>query len=159
MTIAYLGLGTNLGDRMTNLAAAREALAQHTRLLKVSSIYETTPWGYIDQPDFLNQVVALETDLTPLRLLNLLKKMEVTLGRKVSFLNGPRQIDLDILLFGNSIINTRRLHIPHPMMTERSFVMVPMAEIAPDVVHPVTGKTMRQHLAELPDTSGVRRCA
>ena len=158
MSIAYLGLGTNLGDRKENLRKAIEAIALKMDIYQQSSLYETAAWGYTDQPDFLNQVVQVETDLTPLRLLNFLKRTEVELGRVENFRYGPRQIDLDILFFDDLVKNTSRLQIPHPRLAERAFVLVPLNEIEPGLVHPELGKTVAQLLAELPDKAGVKLC-
>lgn len=139
----FIGLGTNLGERFENLARARSLMEEKVRLNAVSSVYETKPWGYLEQPDFLNQVVEGETDLTPTRLLNLLKRIEKKMGREKNFRNGPRLIDLDILLYGNRVVHTTRLNIPHPELVERAFVLVPLAELAPDLVHPVLKRTIR----------------
>lgn len=158
MSSVYLGLGTNLGDRKENLRRAVQVIASKMKVSEQSSIYETAAWGYTDQPDFLNQVIQVETDLTPLRLLNFLKKTEVELGRVENFRYGPRQIDIDILFYDDLVKNTKRLQIPHPRIPERAFVLVPLNEIAPALKHPVLGETVAELLEEVADKAGVRLC-
>jgi 2-amino-4-hydroxy-6-hydroxymethyldihydropteridine diphosphokinase len=153
--IIYLGLGTNLGDRQANLQAAVAGLIPMVGVLRVSSVYETEPWGYRDQPACLNQVLEGETDLQPLDLLVFLKNLELTLGRQTTFLYGPRLIDLDILFFDQAIINQPELVIPHPRLAERAFMLVPLTELAPELRHPLLGLTMRD-LKNKIDTSGVK---
>ena len=150
----YLVLGANLGDRLANLAAAREAMPPAVRPFSTSAIYETPPWGYLDQPSFLNQVLGAETNLAPKDLLNYLKGLEIQLGRSQSFRYGPRLIDIDILFYDDLVLNEPGLTIPHPRLTERAFVLVPLNELAPDFVHPVERKTIRE-LSEGIDRTGI----
>lgn len=160
MSRVFIGLGTNLGDRAKNLEAARSALADEMTILKQSSFYETAPWGFLEQPAFLNQVIEAETDLSPSKLLDFLKKTETELGRQANFRYGPRLIDLDILFYGKRVIQTQRLQVPHPRLPERAFVLVPLVEIAPDWLHPQSKKTISELLALLPaeEREGVVRC-
>jgi 2-amino-4-hydroxy-6-hydroxymethyldihydropteridine diphosphokinase len=150
----YLALGANLGDRAANLKAAIAALPAMIHLRTCSPVYETDPWGYTDQPAFLNQVVAGETTLPPEDLLIHLKDLETALGRKPTFHYGPRPIDIDILLYNDLILETPRLILPHPRLHERAFVLVPLADIAPNLVHPRLGKSVRDLLAAA-DRKGV----
>jgi len=142
--IVYLALGTNLGDRIANLRGAIEALPSEINVIAESKIYETPPWGYENQPAFLNMAVKCETALDPESLLKRLKLLEVRLGREQSFRWGPRLIDIDILFYDNLILESESLTIPHPRLHERAFVLVPLAEIAPDFIHPVLKKTIKE---------------
>jgi len=154
--ITYIALGTNLGNRSENLARARESLAEHVRIVKSSSIYETIPWGVADQPLFLNQVIEGETELNALELLRFLKQIEQEMGRKESIRYGPRLIDLDVLLYGDLQMQTPELTIPHIRMTERAFVLVPLDEIAPHLDIPGTGMNVEETLAGMDITSVCR---
>ena len=154
--VVYLALGTNLGNRLDNLRAAFGALPPEVSVLAESHVYETPPWGYEDQPAFLNMVVKAETSLKPGALLKYLKQLEVQLGREGNFRWGPRLIDLDILFYDDLIIDTPPLVIPHPRLHERAFVLVPLADVAPDVIHPVLERSVREILTGI-DTQGIDR--
>ena len=157
VTIAYIGLGTNLGDRIANLKSAVDALDSQGELIAVSSVYETEPVDVDDiQPKFLNMTVALETRLKPCELLSELLEIERVNGRVRKRQNEARTLDLDILLMGDSILNTDDLTLPHPRMHERAFVMVPLAEIAPETIHPILKRTASEIAAHL-DTGGIER--
>ena len=137
--VIYLALGTNLGDRSANLKQAIAALTPQMEVKAKSPVYETPPWGFEDQPKFLNQVIKATTYLDPEPLLKHLKRLEVALGRKESFLNGPRLIDIDLLFYNNLVVDKPSLVIPHPRLHERGFVLLPLMDLAPDLVHPVEG--------------------
>lgn len=150
MKTTYIALGSNLGDRAENLRLAREHIqSPHLKLTRASSLYETEPREFLDQPWFLNQVVEAETTLFPRQLLARLLKIEQELGRKRLVPSGPRSIDLDILLFGDVTIRGAGLEIPHPRMAERRFVLEPLAELAPGIRHPRTGRSVREMLAQV----------
>ena len=150
----YLGLGSNLGDRQANLDMALSLLSQRVRVEKVSSMYDTTPIGNINQPRFLNLVCQAYTTLAPKELLTLAKGIERKLGRTGAS-DEPRPMDIDILFYGNEVVETPDLIIPHPRLTQRAFVLIPLAEIAPDLAHPVNGKTAQELLEGLKERQGV----
>jgi 2-amino-4-hydroxy-6-hydroxymethyldihydropteridine diphosphokinase len=150
MSIVYIGIGSNLGDRKANCMRAIELLAEKGIVVrKESSLYETDPWGDKNQPKFLNMAIEIETDLKPRDLLNTLAHIEKELGRKKSHKWGPRIIDLDILLYDSITIDQDDLKIPHPFMHERDFVLKPLYEIAPDVKHPVLNLSTGELLQKL----------
>jgi 2-amino-4-hydroxy-6-hydroxymethyldihydropteridine diphosphokinase len=150
----YIALGSNLGDRQDFLKKAINAFAPDITTLRASHIYQTPPWGFTDQPSFLNQVVETETDLEPEALLQKLKSIEKSLGRVETVRYGPRCIDLDILFYGNDTYSSEKLVIPHPMIPERAFVLVPMNELAPDYVHPQLNLSISTLLGNL-DPDGI----
>jgi len=151
----YLGLGSNVGNRQDNLDRALDLLSQRLRIGKVSSIYDTEPIGNVNQPRFLNLVCQAYTRLAPRELLTLAKGIELKLGRALGKSNAPRPIDIDILFCDDLVIETPELVIPHPRLTERAFVLVPLNEIAPDLVHPVSGKTVEELMSAVTEVQGV----
>ncbi len=152
--LIYLSLGSNLGDRLGNLHRAINHLPPKVKNIIQSPVYETEPWGYSDQPMFLNQVIKANTALEPLELLEFLKGVEVLMGRQETFRFGPRLIDIDILFYDDLILNSPDLTIPHPRIAERAFVLIPLAELAPDLYHPVHRKTIQQ-LKSMADISNI----
>ena len=157
MSVVYFGLGTNLGNREENLRAALHELAVDFTIVQVSPVYETDPVGFVEQPAFLNLAVSAMTTLSPNEALERVKRIEQQLGRMKTVRNGPRVIDIDILLYDNVAMNTDALSIPHPRLHERAFVLVPLLDIAPDIKHPGLNKSINELHGDLVDTSGVRR--
>jgi len=156
----YLSLGSNLGDRAGNLRAAIAAVCGYgVRVKRISSLYETEPVDYLDQPWFLNCAVEAETSLAPLDLLHALRKIEAQLGSQKEFAKGPRLLDMDVLLYGGETIDLPELQIPHPRMLQRNFVLAPLAEIAPALKHPSWTANVAEFLAASADTSQVKRVA
>jgi 2-amino-4-hydroxy-6-hydroxymethyldihydropteridine diphosphokinase len=150
VTTVYLGLGSNVGDREAHLGHALEGLARAGRLTGVSSVYETEPVGYLDQPPFLNLVARLDTDLDPSELLLRIRGIEAERGREQTFRNAPRTLDIDVLLYGDQEVRMEGLTVPHPRMHERAFVLVPLLELDPDLREPRSGRSYRRLLDRLP---------
>ncbi len=155
MPTAYLCLGSNLGDRERNLARALELLSEKVLIGKVSSVYETEPVGYEQQPLFLNMVCRISTGLSARQLMRLIVAVETNMGRVRSFRNAPRSIDIDILFYDDAVVKTRHLTVPHPRLAERAFVLTPLDEIAPDLVHPEMNKSVAELSAALGKPRGV----
>jgi len=158
LAIAYLCLGSNLGKRKENLRQALISLSPKVNLEDVSSIYETEPVGYREQPLFLNMVCRISTDLPPEELLHLAKDIEAKMGRVPDEqIDSPRPIDIDILFYNNKIMETQNLTIPHPRLQDRAFVLIPLAEIDPDLIHPKVGKSIAQLANDVKGQKGVRK--
>ncbi|MBL8061999.1 MAG: 2-amino-4-hydroxy-6-hydroxymethyldihydropteridine diphosphokinase [Anaerolineales bacterium] len=147
--VVYLALGSNLGNRLANLKNAISNLTPQMDVEEKSPVYETPPWGHDDQPAFLNQVVKVETYMQPEALLGHLKRLEVVLGRKPTFQNGPRVIDLDILFYDDLVLDSPPLVVPHPRLHQRAFVLVPLNDIASDLVHPVLNRPISELLLDV----------
>lgn len=158
MEKVFIALGSNLGDRAVNCRKAVNLLSStgEVKVVKESRLYETEPWGVLEQDTFINAVIEVATDLSPRELLGLLKSVELRMGRKETVRWGPRIIDLDILFYGDHIINEAGLKVPHPGVHERAFVLVPLSEIAPGFIHPVSKRSVAE-LAAGVDASGVKK--
>ncbi len=160
MTIAYIGLGSNLGRKKANIRRAIKLLSKKKdiKILKISSLYETEPMGYVKQDWFVNACLKAETNLSPRQLLNTLKDIEKKLKRKKRFIRwGPRTIDMDILLYDNLRLKTKDLVIPHPEMHKRAFILIPLIELEPNLIHPTKRKSILELLANLKRNKEVKR--
>ena len=158
MGTAYLLTGSNLGDRASSLQKANALIAQSCgKIISFSSLYETAPWGLLEQPAFLNQAIAVETSLEPEELMQALLEIEAAMGRIRDARYGPRIIDLDILLYDQVIMEQPILRLPHPALPQRRFALTPLAEIAPALIHPVLQKNIQELLAECTDDSDVQK--
>jgi len=155
--VVYLSLGSNVGDRAAQLREAQTRLRREGRIIAESSLYETEPVEFTDQPWFLNCAVALETTTSPQELIEAILAIEKDMGRQRLQNKGPRTIDIDILLFGDTVLDSTQLTIPHPAMLHRRFVLEPLTEIAPNLLHPVLKKTIRELLDALPQGQVVRK--
>ncbi len=154
--IIFLALGSNLGNRPANLQNAIQSLPPEVEVIRQSLVYETPPWGYQEQPAFLNMVIEVQTDLPPVDLLVYLKGLEVQMGRLPTIQYGPRLIDIDILLYADLVFSSPNLDIPHPRMSERAFVLVPLNELAPNLRHPQTGMSVSEMLAQVDSSQIIR---
>lgn len=157
--VSYIGVGSNLNEPTKNIERAKELLLSNTGInfIKSSSLYETSPWGLEDQPNFVNAAWQIETELTPTELFIILKKIESSLGRKRCIRYGPRIIDLDILFYDNLIYQDLNLTIPHPKLQERSFVLFPLCELSPDLIHPLFNKSVSFLKDQLKDLLNIRK--
>jgi 2-amino-4-hydroxy-6-hydroxymethyldihydropteridine diphosphokinase len=160
--IVYIGLGSNMGDKKGQLKQARKMIEDITdvEIIQASSLYLTSPWGNLDQEDFINQVIKISTGLPARDLLNRLQEIEIKMGRQRNVRWGPRTIDLDILLYGDEIIDSPELRVPHPHMRERLFVLIPLQEMNPDLVFPDDGINLREVLVSVLDREenrGIRK--
>jgi 2-amino-4-hydroxy-6-hydroxymethyldihydropteridine diphosphokinase len=151
----FISLGSNIEPRAEHLQRARQEMGTQIQITRLSSIYETEPWGFSEQACFLNQVIECRVSLSAMELLRLLKRIECNVGRKPTFRFGPREIDLDILLYGNAIIDAEDLTIPHPRIVERAFILVPLAELDMELKLPGSGLSVRKALAAI-DPKGVQ---
>ena len=158
MALAYLLLGSNLGHRFSYLNQAQQLISKNCgKIINHSNIYETAAWGFTNQPSFYNQVIVLKTNTEPQQLMQILLEIEERIGRKREIKYGPRIIDIDILLIDNLVSNTLLLTLPHPYLTERRFALLPLSEIANQIIHPLNNKTIQQLLEECTDNLEVNK--
>lgn len=160
MPTAYLGLGSNKGERISFIETAIAEIAEieKTKLIRTSSVYETEPWGIKGQDDYLNSVSEIQTDLSATELLKALKEIESRIGRTVTAKWSEREIDIDLLFYGNDVLNDETIHVPHAEIENRKFVLIPMNELAPDMIHPVLNKSISVLLHETSDDLKVTKC-
>jgi 2-amino-4-hydroxy-6-hydroxymethyldihydropteridine diphosphokinase len=152
MTEVYLALGANVGDPMANIEKAIDLLSDNLYVIKPAPVYSSTAVGYTDQPDFLNTAISGQTDLSPEALFNFIKQVEQKVGRQQRFRNGPREIDIDIIFYGDQVIETPNLTIPHPRFHERDFVLRPLVDLNPQKIDVLSGQTVRTLLDSLPES-------
>ena len=158
MDIAYLLLGSNMGDRMSNINSAIQKIGLICgEIIQISALYETAAWGYTDQDSFLNQVVVLNSSMHPTQLMLHLLEIEKEIGRKRDFKYGPRTIDIDILMYDKEIINNSILTIPHPELTNRRFALIPLEEVAGEIIHPILNQNITQLLKDCTDNGHVQK--
>ncbi|MGN6567798.1 MAG: 2-amino-4-hydroxy-6-hydroxymethyldihydropteridine diphosphokinase [Flavipsychrobacter sp.] len=158
MNVVYLLLGSNEGDRFDWLEKGKAMIRESGNVIvSVSAIYETAAWGLEEQPDFLNQVIRINTTFNPTDLLKNIQQVENILGRQRTVKWGQRTLDIDILLYNDEVVDLPELHIPHPFLAKRRFTLAPLAEIAPDIIHPIDKKTMLELLNDCPDSLPVKK--
>lgn len=158
MRDVYLGIGSNIGDRQKNLKTALKLISEEIgQIRKISSVYETEPWGLTSQPFFLNQVLVVRTEIKPDDLLEKISRIEKNAGRKRKVKWGPRILDIDILLYDDLILKTENLIIPHPQITRRAFVLIPLLEIKPDLSDPLSGIQYKSYLRQIGEVRGITR--
>ncbi len=159
MNLVYLGLGSNIKDKRKNLESALDELEKVFSISSVSSLYESKPWGYIKQDNFYNAVVLLKVDIEPLKLFSILKGIESKFGRKKEIKWGPRVLDIDLLLYNNEVIDMPNLKIPHPFISERAFVLLPLLELSPGLINPQNKISFHEDLVRLKGNQEIKKIA